>query len=153
MVPEFMPPSILRKVRSFSLILPANHVSLVVGNQEDIGGYMAPFFYHDRQNTFFVEPSLIEITSQKYDDWVLSILPPAEKPDEGWKRLAVQAFIPQPLSDPGDPYARFEIGPQEDWVTNQAATVEFGDRRVRSDGGIDVATRSAAHPAGNPAIH
>lgn len=141
----------LREGGGYSLLFPANPVSLLTTSGEDIGALVTPFFYQDEDATFYVEPSLTETTIERWDDWVVSRPPPEAKPG-AFDAVVVRPLFPRPAPvkkpDPGDPasiHAIFELVEEGDWIVNDTATVAFGDRAIRGDGvSVQVASGKVA---------
>jgi hypothetical protein len=129
--------TVLRKgLGTFSLLVSGNPRTQPTA---EIGPLVGPFFYQDNGHTFFVEPTLTETTLQEWEEWVI---PPrrSEIPlDAWWQKLPVVAAIPRrPLTPPTpiDPGARFQMLTEQDWLTNPATVLGFGDRSIVQDGGL-----------------
>lgn len=114
---------------------------------------IAPFFYQDKQHTFYVEPTLTEVTISEWEEWVISTPQPEPQlnRDDWWVELPV--FVEVPLFDPPipiDPFARFGFQRKGDWLTNPRTVLQFGERLVGRSGGLDIAVLPADGRAGRP---
>jgi hypothetical protein len=100
-----------------------------------------PFFYEDDQHTFFVEPTLTETTIEQWETWaVRTPLPDAKLDDDTWwKSIPLEPMVPaQPFPiDPIGPIARFTIQPKLDWIINPGTVLQFDERLIAKNGGID----------------
>jgi hypothetical protein len=135
----------------FSILPCDNHLDLVA---DEFAAILSPFFFSDDQNTFFVEPSLEEVTTEEWEDWAI----PVPKPDpnqyspDWFKAIPLEpaaAIKMLPTSvDPGviDSMARFAFRQPADWVTNEATGVLLGTTVVGARGGLGLAV--AANPVG-----
>jgi hypothetical protein len=132
----------------------------------DVGPLVAPFFYQDEDNTFFVEPNLTVTTVETWDNWVPAPVAPEPiwKNPEWWKKLPLEVQTPKlkpriPI-DPGDPAPWFGLGgqplerapsvlnpvlssigdpgPVKDWLTAPGTLVSFDSRVVGQRGGLDL---------------
>jgi hypothetical protein len=131
----------------------------------EFGPLIAPFFYQDEDNTFFVEPDLTVTALERWNDWV----PPAVRGEPRWRDpkwwedlpIEIQAADSPPRLpiDPGDPAPWVGIGgkvfqkapdltvnpaPSRDWVTAPGALVAFGERVIGPAGGLDLVRVGAA---------
>ncbi|MFL6201533.1 MAG: neuraminidase-like domain-containing protein [Thermoanaerobaculia bacterium] len=127
------PREILGQAESF-LLLVGNPPELVA---PDVAPLISPFFFQDRQSTFFIEPTLTETTITEWEDWVIPVAQPKPKDD-----LPITAEVPEWL-DPGgpveiDPLALFEIQAATDWVTAPTTLLQFDQAWVGPAGGVDV---------------
>jgi hypothetical protein len=151
-VQTWVMPQILGQGTAYSLLLPDNPLSLLTSNNDDIGPLVAPFFYEDALHTFFVEPSLTETTSERWEDWILGV---PSKPRPPLIDIPIHVFIPDPLvkrPDPGDPaydHSIFELGSPSDWATGPGTAITFGDRLIGKEGALEV---TASGPAALTAI-
>jgi len=137
---------ILNKAPEFTILPIDNYITL--GTRE-FASLVAPVFYQDAVNTFFIEPSLIETT---LEEWKTFVIPPTtRKPDwedpDWWKHEIVYPVIPDILPpnpvDPEDPIWRdpFERGkgvtdPVPDWLTDSRTVIDVGDGRLIDAGGL-----------------
>jgi hypothetical protein len=140
----------------FSILPCDNHLDLVA---EEFAAILSPFFFSDDQNTFFVEPSLEEITTEEWEDWVI----PVAKPDptrygsEWFKAIPLEPAVPvrvlPPSIDAGvviDPLARFGFRERADWLTNKATAVQIGKTLVGGPASAGVVVGAGAAAATNP---
>jgi 5-hydroxyisourate hydrolase-like protein (transthyretin family) len=134
---------ILNQQRRFTLVPIDNEI--VLGTPE-FASLVAPVFYQDNVNTFFIEPSLTETTIEKWENFVQ---PPVErKPDWEDPRWFDEKFIepdvprwklPRP-TDPGDPIWRQPflegpaVNPRKDWLTHPATLMELGGELIGPQG-------------------
>jgi hypothetical protein len=111
---------------------------------------ISPVFYADDVYTFFVEPSLIETTVDKWQgytitrpsqkskwiDYIVQSAPlsPLIPPKYLQEALKLPGNIPQP--DPIDSLALHAIKPNLDTLTQAGVAVQFGDAIVGPAGGI-----------------
>lgn len=123
-------------VGEFSVVRSSNLLEIT---GDEIRSLVSPFFLVDNQNTFFVEPTLTETTIPSYDNWV----PPPASPDPTfidpsfWKNLPLGGFVK--FIDPNIPIAPdslrlFEFKPNQDWLTDPASVLQFGETYVGSTG-------------------
>jgi hypothetical protein len=139
---------ILERGGNFSILRSGNETAFP---NAEFAELVTPFFYQDDEHTFFVEPTLTEVTTEKWEEWVV----PSPAPDvtlvkdDWWDKLAIFADVPvssrPPLIDPVDPLSKFKIDRKPDWVTNPATMLQYGDRLIGQGGGVDL---DAALPAG-----
>jgi hypothetical protein len=125
---------ILRKVDNYSLLVP-NILPQLVAPQ--FGPLITPFFFADRQHTFYVEPTLTEQTYTEWEDWIIPLPYPDLDID-----LPVTANVPEWL-DPGgpveiDPLARFGIQEVGDWLATPQVVLRYDEAWVGIRGGVDV---------------
>jgi hypothetical protein len=133
----------------FSILPCDNHLNLVA---DEFAAVLSPFFFCDDQNTFFVEPSLEEVTTEEWEDWVIPV--PRHDPDHygpAWfNAIPLEPVAPvkvlPPSVDPGviDPAARFTFRERADWVTSRATAVQLGSTIVGAQGGLGAASPTAA---------
>lgn len=140
---------VLTKGGVYSLVRCANPLTLAT---PEVATLVTPFFYQDDRSTFYVEPTLDEVTFERWEDWVV---PPAD-PDPGhqehghWVHVPLEHLVPvriwpPPGPEPGEPFeelidplAQFGFETPIDWVANPRTAVAFGDDLVGPAGGVDV---------------
>lgn len=140
--------SILGKGGAFKMITCANSLTLIPQN---IAPFVSPFFFQDDANTFYVEPSLVEVTAEKWERGPIIKLPPLQPLNI--PRIDEIPINPQrPWTDPPriggidpsdpifDPRAKFRINPQPDWLADPGTLVAFGDRIIGREGSLDPKT-------------
>ncbi|WP_437886329.1 neuraminidase-like domain-containing protein [Sorangium sp. So ce307] len=132
--------TILRKGRGvFSLLGSGNALAQPTA---EIGALVGPFFYQDSGHTFFVEPTLTEITLDEWEEW--AIPPPSSEIEEDWwNDVPVTPSVPRkPVVPPApiDPRARYQILPSKDWLTSPVTVLQLGDWVIEQDGGIAIHT-------------
>jgi hypothetical protein len=127
-----------------SLVFSNNPLEMLTQNTkvvEDIGPLIAPFFYQDRKHTFYVEPTLTETTTRRWEDWAIPVhsapteelqLPPLLKELVPIPKL----FEPPEPIEKWAPDAVFEMDAAGDWATNPAARVALGETFVGEGGAI-----------------
>lgn len=121
---------------------------------------MSPFFYKDltdfastSEATFFVQPSLTEVTLSVWRFWAVPAIPGNYLPVLALSDVPIAAQTPraQVPVDRGDPvYSLYTLEPKPDWVTNAATVLTYGGTPIGSDGGLDLpanATRPASGAA------
>jgi hypothetical protein len=139
-------------------VLPCNnHLDLVADEFAEI---LSPFFLTDDQNTFFAEPSLEEVTTEEWEDWVIPV--PRPDPDQhtpDWfKAIPLEPAVPfkalPTTIDPRvliDPSARFGLRQRADWATNEVTAVQLGKTLVGAQGGIGGVVSAWTSIAAGPA--
>lgn len=140
--------AILRSGQSFVLLSAAN--ATLLPNQA-VAALSSPFFYMDRRNTFFVEPTLTETTIDTWEEWTVTTPGTAGGSGGGidpgiLDKVPIQPAFPRkwweepalPVS-PIDPGALYQFGPKADWLTHEATRVSFGDKVVGEQGGLSLA--------------
>jgi hypothetical protein len=139
-------------------VLPCdNHLDLLAN---EFAAILSPFFVSDDQNTFFAEPSLEEVTTEEWEDWVI----PVPKPDpdqhtaDWFKAIPLEPAVPlktlPTTIDPRvaiDPSARFGFRQRGDWLTNELTAVQLGKTLVGPQGGIGGAIGARASLAAGTA--
>ncbi|MDT7690129.1 MAG: hypothetical protein QOE46_2888 [Acidobacteriota bacterium] len=125
---------ILRKAEDFSIIAPGN---LPVFVTPEFGPLVNPFFFQDRQHTFFVEPTLTEQTFVEWEDWIVKVAVP-----DPVINVPITVGVPLWL-DPGgpvefDPLARFGLESGGDWLTIPQTLLQFDGAWVGVGGGVNV---------------
>ncbi len=136
---------------------------LTIGNSpsyapDDIAPIVTPFFFSDRQNTFYVEPSLDEVTTDEWTPWHVPSSGSTQVfiPDPNfWEHInLIPAFpikLPIPSGpDPIDPYAHFTFQRQTDWVTDPMTLVQYDQGFIGERGGLDVTTVMVGTPQIGP---
>jgi hypothetical protein len=122
----------------------------------EAGALVAPFFFKDAANpnaanqstffdelTFFVQPSLTEQTVTEWEGWALA----PSVPTGNWSDPSVvnsvnvvaqvpTGYLPATLGDPI--YSKFSLQSRDDWATNQATAISFGNALVGKMGGLSV---------------
>jgi Neuraminidase-like domain/Salmonella virulence plasmid 28.1kDa A protein len=95
-----------------------------------------PFFYQDRQHTFFVEPMLTETTIDEWEEWIVVSPPPRRPWDQvaWWEEVPLAAERPYKKPIPIDPSAEYTVNPKGDWVTNPTTAIEFGQTVMGASG-------------------
>ncbi len=146
-VPDPVRKPILQRGHNFSVVFCGNPIgrSLTKDGKlaDEIGPLISPFFYEDDQHTFFVEPSLTEITTREWEDYVIAESPPHIEWEEEdyWKDFPIHVEMPEieqgGLIDPIDPLSRYRIQPKDDWVTNPTTVLRFDERLIGQGGGSD----------------
>lgn len=108
----------------------------------DINRLESPFFYQDKDNTFYVEPTKTETTTTDYEGYVMSDLPEEEPWDiKAIDNLNLEVNIPlkkPPLTDPIDPLAKFRIQSRKEWVSDYATVLRFDNVYIGQEGKIDL---------------
>jgi hypothetical protein len=130
-------------------LLPCSNTA--EGVSDEIGVLIAPFFYQDRDHTFYVEPTLTEKTPLEWDDWGIRL--PGKyiqlDDDEWWRQLPVKAKAPSRLRPTveqqrrgRDEFAvqlRYELDEQADWLTDGATQLQFGEQVIDQNGAVGLA--------------
>ena len=167
--------NILKSANNFEILTPSNNVVAPFLDPNDplltdAGGLIAPVFFKDTSNpgagvsaafrderTFFVEPSLTETVVQEWEQW--AVQPPMvnQFADPNiLQHINVVAQVPETIGpvNPGDPeYSVGSIREVNDWVTDPATVLTFGDTVIGKQGGIQtVATNVANAGIGNVAV-
>lgn len=138
---------ILEKTRPYSLLSTSNRLSLP---NAEFAPLISPVFYADERNTFFMEPSLTEITVDRWEGY--SITKPGRKRkwsdfvEAGPKLGAVvpPKYVPEifripkgdPLPDPIDPRALHKLRPNDDLLTQPDVALQFGKVLVNGSGRV-----------------
>jgi hypothetical protein len=130
----------------------------------DVGVLVSPFFFADRRNTFFAEPSLAEASIHHWEHWAIPI-PRGVPRTMSSKEPRIAASFPRykaPHSLPGgvaafsgsfDPSARFHIYVPHDVVTDERSALHYGNHVVGSSGGtgeVKARQRIARSPSKSP---
>ena len=135
----------------FSLLFSANPFGLSLAKNElrpgEVGALVSPFFYQNRQHSFFVEPSLTEETKlEKWEGWGLD--PVLEVPGEDiiahtsidpkWEEPL--SIDPNPLGlDPSGPIEvvkRFKEQMINDLITHSSTAVRYNNVLIGKAGGL-----------------
>lgn len=108
--------------------------------KQDLGPWVAPFFYADAAHTFYVEPTLTESVSLGSEDVPVYGGPPGVRVPPRYT-VPVTPWYPKPGPfpdpiDPGDPYVLPELGMQE--VINPRITVELDGKFFDAEGVLGV---------------
>ena len=141
---------ILQKGNSYTLLPCDNDISLA---DAEIASLVKPFFYQDnKEQTFFIEPELTEKTIEEWQEWVTNTPVPEpewELPD-WWKTFPLTPTVPKPKPyiavNPQDPVwkfqpdvaAAYQVRPDNDWLTNPATALHYGDALVGPIGRANV---------------
>jgi hypothetical protein len=107
-----------------------------------------PFFYQDKQNTFFVESTMTEPAINDHASWAAGH--PAsnyyQSATPSWQNAEVQAtasgaqnFVPQQGVDPA---ALYPFQPSKDWLASPSTVLLYGNNFVGANGGLTFATQS-----------
>ena len=143
--------AILHKGGRFGLLGPGNGVQ---SPSPEVGGLVSPFFYQDNRHTFFVEPTLQEVTVEQWEEWVIPLPPVRPELEEDWwfEDLPVDPFLPPrpfPPEEPGwvdplpelfedvDPDSLLTLRPGRDWATDPATLLQFDEGFVGRGGSAD----------------
>lgn len=161
---------VLLKGGQFALLGCGNSVELPT---KEVGALTSPLFYQDNRHTFFVEPSLREVTIEQWEEWVIP-LPDAEltfDKDTWWDLVPIEPFVPHlppspPIGPVGpgwvdprleiletlDPGSRFRVQPGRDWATDPSTIVQFDDGFIGKGGSIDSVVLNRLVSAGSEAL-
>ena len=152
---DYVTEPILGREGYFNILRPSKPISMPNGELDanDVAALVAPFFFIDQENTFYVEPELRQKTFEHWDTWVVQ--PQPKDPvvvDPGFlDEVDISVVIPEieypefieifdPLDDPWedliDPASEFEIDFGVDWVTNPATLLEFDGSLLGQDGSV-----------------
>ena len=135
---------------AYSVLPSANGIAIGAG---DIGSLVSPFFFQDERRTFFVEPSLLETTTESWEEWIVPDPDPGTTFDPGDIEIQVVVpFVPperlvpvgpddtDPLLDPwNDLFTQLP----HDLITSPQVAVLFDDTVLGSRGGVDLTVVSA----------
>ncbi|HCT78023.1 MAG TPA: hypothetical protein DGT23_15800 [Micromonosporaceae bacterium] len=113
--------SILAKETGYRLRIPANRTERL---PDELAGLVSPLFYQRGEHTFYIEPELKETTLVEWDGWVTTVPPVVQLPDLKLKPLVPKNIKPDPIG----PIAKYAISTPQDWLTNEATVVHFGER-------------------------
>jgi hypothetical protein len=120
------------------------------GEDADVTGIAAPFFYADAENTFYVEPALTETSLLTNDGWVIPAITPNLTVDSNshWERIdllgqAATATVATPDVE-FSPAARFELAPRADWAVSAGTTISYQGVPVTALSTTTAATRTGA---------
>jgi hypothetical protein len=154
--------TILATTNDYALLMCGNHIAPPFLPSTDplyweAGNLVSPFFFKDTTNpnvdsqstffdelTFFVQPSLTEATMVEWEGWAIA----PSTPVQNWadpnvlNNINVVAQFPAAINvpvNPGDPvYSKYSLQTREDWVTNPATAISFGNTYVGKTGGVSV---------------
>ncbi|MHB8655043.1 MAG: neuraminidase-like domain-containing protein [Terriglobia bacterium] len=154
--------NILDTVNDFALLICANTVAPPFLKPSEpsyweAGALVSPFFFKDTTNpnassqsnffdelTFFVQPSLTEQTMEEWEGWAIA----PSMPVQDWadpnlvNKIDLVSQYPAAVSvpiNPGDPvYSKYSLQPREDWSTNPATAISFGNILVGKTGQLDL---------------
>ncbi|MFI5540663.1 neuraminidase-like domain-containing protein [Nocardia sp. NPDC051900] len=150
---------ILAKCGPFSVLPSANGIAIGTGG---IGSLVSAFFFQDASRTFFVEPSLLETTTESWEEWIVPDPDPGVSfaPSDIHDRTVVP-FIPveelrvPDKINPGnpllDPWPELTTARRPDIITSPDVAVLFDDTVLGSRGGLDL-TVVTPHTGGNDAV-
>lgn len=155
--PTWATKEILGQGGAYSL-LPCSNTAADVSSE--IGALIAPFFYQDRDHTFYVEPTLTEKTLIEWNDWGIRL--PSQyirlDDDAWWRQLPVKARapgLPQPTvaqqrykQDEFVVQPRYQLDDQADWLTDAATQLQFGEQVIDQNGAVGLT--QARQPADDP---
>lgn len=157
------PTPILQAVNDYGLVMTSNAVvppflDPAEPFYQEAGALVSPFFYKDlthpanpSEMTFFVQPSLTEVTLREWVGWAIPVASSNAPPPIVLGSVSLVAQVPQaPIPvNPGDPvYAIHPMLQQIDWVTSPATAVTYGGTAIGRDGGLDVSINTAPLSAG-----
>jgi hypothetical protein len=124
----------------------------------EVGVLVSPFFYHDNQNAFYVEPWLTETTIDRWEHWAI---PHPHK--VVLRRLKIVPSVPRYMAPhvlPAgsrafdglfDPSARFHLETAKDSITHGQTPLHYGSYIVGESGGLAaLTTRAPASSKGAP---
>jgi hypothetical protein len=124
---------ILAKAGDFSLMTPGILPQLTA---PEFAHLISPFFFADRNHTFYVEPTLTEKTYTEWEDWVIPI--PKIDPDD----VPITADVPVWVNPGGpveiDPLARFGLQEKSDWLAMPGSILQFDEALIGAAGGVNV---------------
>lgn len=140
--------TVLGSIDRFSLLPTSNAVTL--GGSE-IGSLVTPFFLADSRRTFFVEPSVLETTTETFESYLVpdpgpEVVFPLHLIDE----VALQPYVPDlvkpDLGTPvptDNPWLVAFGGLPVDVLTGPSTGLVFGDRILGPRGPVNVTTLAA----------
>jgi len=140
---------ILGSCGGYSVLPAANGITIGGG---DIGSLVSPFFFQDARRTFFVEPSLLETTTESWEEWIVPDPEPGITFDPGIiEQQSVVPFVPELLvpvdpddSDPlFDPWEELYFHQPQDFLTSPDVGILYDDAVLGSRGGVDLTIVSA----------
>jgi hypothetical protein len=143
-VPSAVTLPVVGSVGSYSLTPPSNAVTL--GGSE-IGSLISPFFFADSRRTFFVEPSLVETTTETFESYLVPDAGPTLVfPPEVVDKVHLRPYVPElvkpdyglPDPDEGDPWPELFQTLPSDVLTGPATGVMFGDKLMGPRGSVNV---------------
>lgn len=152
---------ILQQGSDYSLVLSRNFLQFLIptGGGGDLVDFLThPFFYQDRENTFFVEPTMTETTIDEWDWWVVPYPWPYAhlNSEQWWNDLTLQAALPVALHLPVvsqiDPASLYQLKPVQDWVTNPTTVLQYGDNFVGRSGGLTLVNLPARNGSGSGGV-
>jgi|GEM_PF-284238 len=126
----------------------------------EIGSLVKPFFFQDeaRRRTLFVEPDLVERTTENWKGWVpVAATPQPQEP----KARPLTPFVPlqviprlESVFDPPpiDQSSLLAIAPRRDWLVNEITAVAFHDKVIGPEGWTGLEIRKPLAAAGNGAL-
>jgi hypothetical protein len=141
--------TVLGSIDRFSLLPTSNAVTL--GGSE-IGSLVSPFFLADSRRTFFVEPSVLETTTETFESYVV----PDPGPDVVFPphlidHIALRPYVPDlvkpdlgaPLPLQDNPWLDVFGGLPADVITGPSTGLVFGDRVLGPRGPVNLTTLAA----------
>ena len=145
--------TILGSIERFSLLPASNAVTL--GGSE-IGSLVSPFFLADARRTFFVEPSLVETTTETFESWLVPDPGPAVVfPPHVIESINLQPYVPElvkpdfgfPSPPKDNPWPEVFRNLPVDVLTGPSTGLLFGDRVLGPRGTVNVTMVSAGKTA------
>jgi hypothetical protein len=149
---------ILSTTNDYALLMCGNRIAPPFLRSTDplywqAGDLVSPFFFKDTTNpnadsqskffddlTFFVQPSLTEATMGEWDGWAIVPSTPGPNSGEIVDGIDVQTQFPVsfnvPVNPPDPVYSKYSLQTREDWATNQATAISFGNSYVGKSGGL-----------------
>jgi len=140
--------TVLGTLGRFSLLPSSNAVTL--GGSE-IGSLVSPFFLADAKRTFFVEPSLLETTTETFESYLVPDPgPEVVFPPHLIDHIELLPYVPDlavdlgsPLPPKTDPWLEVFGGRPVDVLTGPSTGLVFGDRVLGPRGPVNVTTLAA----------
>ena len=128
-----------------------------------MGRYLAPFFFQDRSNAFFVEPDATEAGPKDSNHWTATGVwrKPGDWDDDAtWSMISLGSQAP---SSPASPYnptdtdpihgvAQYQIQPKEDWLVDTTTVLAVAGTVVGKQGGTGTSTGTAGGSGGASGI-
>lgn len=141
--------TVLGSIDRFSLLPTSNAVTL--GGSE-IGALISPFFLSDAKRTFFVEPSVVETTTETFESYLVTDAgPEVVFPPHVFDSIPLRPFVPDLVKPdlgssmiPKDnPWLKVFDHLPNDIVTGPSTGLLFGNRILGARGPISVTTLGA----------
>jgi len=138
---------------------PADVKRILEDGLEEIAALSKPVFYQDDTHTFFVQPTINEHITEKWEQYVPPLVTPTERDPEALKDFDVPVERQRTLvPDKGrpsegrysnlDPRALYGLEQKADWLTNGVTVLAFDDRLVGPSGQAGLSTRPEGAAAG-----